>query len=63
MPVINIESPKMSKKQRESLVKQITEISAEILEMPKESIMILIKEIDHEHVGVGGALLSNIPHP
>lgn len=62
MPVINIESSKMSKSQRESLVKEITEISAEILELPKESITILIKEIDHEHVGVGGVLLCNIPH-
>jgi 4-oxalocrotonate tautomerase family enzyme len=62
MPVINIESPKMPKEKRKLLVKELTAKASEIMEFPPESIMILIKEIDFEHVGVGGVLLSNMTH-
>lgn len=62
MPVINIESPKMTKEKRELLVRELTAKASEIMEFPPESIMILIKEIDFEHVGVGGALLCNMHH-
>lgn len=61
MPVINIESPKMTKEKRELLVKELTAKASEIMEFPPESIMILIKEIDFEHIGVGGVLLCNMP--
>lgn len=60
MPIINIESSKMTKDKRELLVNGLTKKTSEILEIPPESITILIKEIDHEHVGVGGVLLCNI---
>ena len=52
----------MTKEKRELFVKELTAKASEIMEFPPESIMILIKEIDFEHVGVGGVLLCNMTH-
>ena len=58
MPIINIESAKMSKDR--NLSQWINEKNQRNTGNPPESITILIKEIDHDHVGVGGVLLCNM---
>lgn len=59
MPIITVESPEMTKEKRELLVKELTKKASKIMEFPPETILVLIKEIDFEHVGAGGILLSD----
>ncbi|MBM4240428.1 MAG: 4-oxalocrotonate tautomerase [Euryarchaeota archaeon] len=59
MPVITIDSPRLTKKQKSDLVESFTKTASRIMELPEESIIILIKEIDSEDVGVGGLLLCD----
>lgn len=60
MPVVTIDIPKLTKNQKEALVKSVTEDISEISRHPPETIIVLIKEIDFEDIGVGGNLLSNL---
>ena len=59
MPVITIEGPQLSIEQKRELVQAVTESASNVMEMPKHSIIVMIKEIDRENVGVGGLLLSD----
>ncbi|SCY34428.1 4-oxalocrotonate tautomerase DmpI [Alkaliphilus peptidifermentans] len=59
MPFISFDGPKLTKEQKENLVKGLTEVSSEVLKMPKEIISIVIRENEAENVGVGGELLVN----
>ncbi len=58
MPVIIFEGPKLTKEQKTELVKQFTEISQKITNIPKEAFIIIIKENPPENIGVGGTLLE-----
>ncbi|TYB32989.1 MAG: 4-oxalocrotonate tautomerase [Flexistipes sinusarabici] len=60
MPVINIEGPKvddLSKKR--DFVEKITEAASEFYSLPKETIIILMKENRQDNVSVGGKLLTD----
>ena len=59
MPVISIESNKLTREKKRTLVKEITKISSEIMELPESAIIVLIKEANPEDVGVGGQLLCD----
>lgn len=59
MPVITIEGPQLSIEQKRELVQAVTESASNVMKMPKHSIIVMIKEIDRENVGVGGLLLSD----
>lgn len=59
MPVITIEGPKLSIEQKRELVQAVTESASNVMKMPKHSIIVMIKEIERENVGVGGLLLSD----
>lgn len=61
MPVVTIDIPKLNKSQKENIVKSITEDISKISKLPPETIIVLIKEIDFEDIGVGGDLLCNLP--
>jgi len=60
MPVITIEGPKMNKEQKAQLVKSFSESAAEIMGLPVEAMVIIIRETDPENVGVGNCLLCDI---
>ena len=59
MPVVIVESNKISTEKKRELVKSITEITAKVCELPENSITMLIKELGKENVGVGGKLLRD----
>ncbi|MBU4535000.1 MAG: 4-oxalocrotonate tautomerase family protein [Euryarchaeota archaeon] len=59
MPVIHIDSNKLSRKQKRELVKAITKVSSEIMELPENTITIIIREVEAEDVGLGGQLLCD----
>ncbi len=59
MPVIHIDSNKLSRKQKRELVKAITKVSSEIMKLPENAITIIIREVEAEDVGLGGQLLCD----
>ncbi|WP_242704064.1 4-oxalocrotonate tautomerase DmpI [Candidatus Enterococcus moelleringii] len=58
MPIIRLESTKLSKEQKEQLVKDFTKNAARIMEKPEAAFHVMIQEYDSDNVGVGGQLLS-----
>lgn len=60
MPYITVESGLMTAKQKEELIKRLTEVSAEITNIPKEFFMVTIKELPDSNIGIGGKSIDNI---
>jgi len=58
MPVITVEAGKMDKNQKELLVKELTQKASEILNIPPQAFVTLLKENNPDNIGVGGQLLS-----
>ena len=59
MPVITIDAPKLTKEQKAELVKSFAEKASEVMDLPVEAMVILIREVDAENVGVGNILLCD----
>lgn len=59
MPVITIDGPKMSKKQKAELVKEISETASKIMNLPVEAMITIIREVESENVGTGNILLCD----
>ena len=60
MPVIIFEGTKLTKDQKEKLVKELTKVAADIMEKPQEVFSVLLKENELDNIGAGGKLLSDI---
>lgn len=58
MPVITLEAGKLSKEQKSQLVKDFTSKAAEVMKVPEQAIIVLLKENDMDNIGFGGKLLS-----
>jgi 4-oxalocrotonate tautomerase len=59
MPVITVDGPKMTKEQKSKLVKAYADTASEIMELPVEAMVIIIREVEGENVGVGNILLCD----
>lgn len=59
MPVITIECGKISKDQKSDLVKEVVTKASEILKVPEQAIITLIRENDFDNIGNGTQLLSD----
>jgi 4-oxalocrotonate tautomerase len=60
MPVITIEGPKLTKEQKEELVKAIAEDASKIMGIPVQAMVTIIREVEAENVGTGNVLLCNM---
>ena len=60
MPLITIESGKLSDEQKSELISRVTETAAEIMNVPKEFFFISIKELLDENIGIGGKTIKKI---
>lgn len=59
MPYVNIRLVgKLSSEQKEKISQEVTKVLSEVAGKPKESILIMIDEIEKENVAKGGSLLS-----
>ena len=58
MPVITLEAGKLSKEQKSQLVKDLTSKAAEIMNVPEQAFIVLMKENEMDNIGSGGKLLS-----
>lgn len=59
MPSVTLEMAKLSKEQKQTLVREITESVSKVSGIPAEGIYVFIKENDLDNIGVGGKLLSD----
>ncbi|KXS41744.1 MULTISPECIES: 4-oxalocrotonate tautomerase DmpI [unclassified Candidatus Frackibacter] len=58
MPIITLDGPKLTKEQKKELIKGFTETASNVVNLPEEAFVVLIKEMEAENVGVGGELLA-----
>ncbi len=59
MPVITVEAGKLNKEQKGKLVKDLTASAANIMNVPEQAFIVLLKENESENIGAGGKLLSD----
>lgn len=60
MPVITIEAGKMDKEQKEALIYAFTKSGSEILKIPEQKFVVLLKENNPDNIGTGGEMLSKV---
>lgn len=60
MPVITIELGTLTKEQKEQLVESFVTSASEILNIPQEAFVTLIKENSFDNVGNGTKTLTNL---
>lgn len=59
MPLMTIETPKITKQQKEQLVNEFVTSASKILNLPKQAFTTIIRENDLDNIGNGTELLSN----
>ncbi len=60
MPVITVDGPKLSKEKKAELVKSFSETASEIMGLPVDAMIVIIREVDAENVGIGDCLLCDL---
>lgn len=60
MPYITVESGKPSEEQKELLIKRLTEVSSEIMNVPQEFFVTTIKEVPDKNFGIGGKTIDRV---
>ncbi len=60
MPFITIDAGRMSKDQKKALIKEITKLASEILNIKEEAFSVLLRENDPDNIGTGGRMLSEV---
>ena len=60
MPDITIESGALSDEQKEQLIARLTEVSSEIMKVPKEFFVTTIKELPDKNFGIGGKTIDRV---
>ena len=60
MPYITVESGALSDKQKELLIKRLTEVSSEIMNVPQEFFVTTIKELPDKNFGIGGKTIDKV---
>ena len=58
MPYITVESGALSDQQKELLIKRLTEVSSEIMNVPQEFFVTTIKELPDKNFGIGGKTID-----
>ncbi len=60
MPYITVESGTLSDQQKELLIKRLTEVSSEIMNVPQEFFVTTIKELPDKNFGIGGKTIDKV---
>lgn len=58
MPYITVEGGILTDEQKEQLIKRLTEVSSEIMKVPPEFFMTIIKELPDKNIGIGGKTID-----
>ncbi len=60
MPVITMEAGTMNKEQKEALIQRFTATASEILQLPEQAFVVVLKENHPDNIGTGGKMLSKV---
>ena len=60
MPYITVESGALSNQQKELLIERLTEVSSEIMNVPREFFVVTIKELPDKNFGIGGKTIDKV---
>ena len=60
MPYLKIETGKLTDEQKTSLIKRLTEVSSEIMNIPQEFFTTTITELPDKNFGIGGKTIDII---
>lgn len=60
MPYITVESGVLSDEQKELLIKRLTEVSSEIMNVPQDFFVTTIKELPDKNFGIGGKTIDKV---
>lgn len=60
MPYISFEAGKLSDSMKKQLIEKLTEISAEIMNIPKDYFFVSIHELPNENVAIGGKNVNEL---
>lgn len=60
MPYITVESGVLSDMQKETLITKLTEVSAEVMNVPQEFFTVTIKELPDKNFGIGGKTIDKL---
>lgn len=60
MPVITMEAGKLNKDQKKALIESFTKTASEILALPVQAFVIILKENEYDNIGSAGKLLSEV---
>ena len=60
MPLISIESGKLTKEQKAELIDKITKTASEIMNIPHEFFFVSINELSDENIGIGGKTIEKL---
>lgn len=58
MPVITLDSSKLTKEQKARMAKEMTKLASEVMNLPEQAFYIYFREYGLEEIGAGGELLS-----
>ncbi len=59
MPTIKFEISKLTKEQKQRLVKEVTKVASDITGKNEQAFTVFINEYEKENISVGGVLLSD----
>lgn len=60
MPYITVESSILSDFQKEELIRRLTEVSSEIMNIPQDFFVTTIKELPDKNFGISGKTIDKI---
>ncbi len=60
MPIITIEAGQMNKEQKEALIQKFTAAASDVLQLPEQAFVVVLKENNPDNIGTGGKMLSKV---
>ena len=60
MPYITIEGGSLTREQKSELIRKVTEVASEIMQIPMELFLCTVKELPDENIGIGGRTIDLI---
>ncbi len=60
MPYIKVTGGSLTAEQKDLLIKHLTQVASEIMEVPSEFFMTVIEELPDQNIGIGGRTIGQI---
>ena len=60
MPYITVEGGSLTHEQKSELIRRMTEVASEVMQIPVEFFLCTIKELPDENIGIGGRTIDVI---